>query len=368
MIRAVGVSNVGNTSGDTGTQVGTYIFQGGNNITLSQITGASGSNTLVISAGAGGTGGAFSAGMSTNGNTSGTTGLVGSQIVFAGGNNITLSQSVNGQSATLTISAGAGGGGFTGSYFANMAYFLNSQTLTLGQSTSYIYPFDLKEYESVGFMNFIHSVSFASTSFASTANTSYSYNQQITHNHIFYTRGVGASSFSLQSYASTSASLRMSIRLSRNTTNNISVTHALTYPVSNGTSSTSFSYAATNSSDQFSTTHMTMLTSYKFIETQFATSFEPKLIWHGFGVSTSQTTQQTANLSGGRMLLSYLVLSQPNITMASFGTTSNSSIQIRPGIGSYSIAAGATTASLEMSRISSSASHVVPMLQLMRIA
>lgn len=47
----------------------------------------------------------LSGGVSNVGNTLGTTGTVQSQILFAGGNNITLSQSINGQSATMTISA-----------------------------------------------------------------------------------------------------------------------------------------------------------------------------------------------------------------------------------------------------------------------
>lgn len=42
-------------------------------------------------------------GMSTAGNTAGTAGTVNGQLIFAGGNNITLSQSVNGQSATISI-------------------------------------------------------------------------------------------------------------------------------------------------------------------------------------------------------------------------------------------------------------------------
>jgi hypothetical protein len=107
-----GMSNLGNTSGTSGTVNGSavqFAFAGGNNVTLSQsLNGSSG--TITISAGGGG-GGAFTGGMSNIGNTSGTTGAVGSQLVLAGGNNVTLSQSVNGQSATVTISAGAGGGG-----------------------------------------------------------------------------------------------------------------------------------------------------------------------------------------------------------------------------------------------------------------
>jgi hypothetical protein len=50
-------------------------------------------------------------GVSTLGNTSGSTGLASQVLVLAGGNNITLSQSTLGGSATITISAAAGGGG-----------------------------------------------------------------------------------------------------------------------------------------------------------------------------------------------------------------------------------------------------------------
>lgn len=75
--------------------------------------------SVVISVPAGG-GAGMNLGISTQGNTSGTTGLVSNQMVFVGSNGITLSQSVNGQSATLTISgAGAGGGGFSYVSFEN---------------------------------------------------------------------------------------------------------------------------------------------------------------------------------------------------------------------------------------------------------
>lgn len=57
--------------------------------------------------------GAFFAGVSNLGNTLGTTGLVSNQLVLVGGNNVTLSQSSGAGGATVTISgaaAGAGGG------------------------------------------------------------------------------------------------------------------------------------------------------------------------------------------------------------------------------------------------------------------
>lgn len=99
------LSASGNTSGTlTSFSTGTIVLAGGNNITLSQSSNSitiSGPNTVaqsiqtynVVSAG-GNTAGALAT-FSTG------------TIVFAGGNNITLSQSSN----TITISAGNGGGG-----------------------------------------------------------------------------------------------------------------------------------------------------------------------------------------------------------------------------------------------------------------
>ena len=101
---SAGVSNIGNTSGNTGTVSNLIVLAGGNNITLSQSTNAGGA-TITISGAVGGGGAVFSAGASNLGNTLGNTGTVSNQIVFAGGNNITLSQSTNAGGATLTISA-----------------------------------------------------------------------------------------------------------------------------------------------------------------------------------------------------------------------------------------------------------------------
>jgi len=93
----------GNTAGAGAlVSTGTLTLAGGNNITLSQ-----NGNAITISGGAGG-GGSNTLGMSNLGNTSGTTGVIsGSAIrmLYAGGNNITLSQSINASSGTITISA-----------------------------------------------------------------------------------------------------------------------------------------------------------------------------------------------------------------------------------------------------------------------
>jgi hypothetical protein len=95
-------SFAGNTAGASMLlSSGTMVLAGGNNITLSQTTGVSGA-TISIN---GPAGGVFLAGMSTGGNTSGTTGFATNQLVLAGGNNITLSQATGAGGNTLSISA-----------------------------------------------------------------------------------------------------------------------------------------------------------------------------------------------------------------------------------------------------------------------
>ena len=165
-----GVSNLGNTSGTTGSNTNGLFLVGGNNITLNQSTNATGAY-VTISGGAGVglansqttysngvanlnvAGGAmtiasttgqsfnfsvpqvsnilatgalsmsvnggtislglpsYGAGISNLGNTSGTSGSNTNKLVLVGGNNITLSQSTNATGAYVTISGGAGGGG-----------------------------------------------------------------------------------------------------------------------------------------------------------------------------------------------------------------------------------------------------------------
>ena len=98
-------------------------------------------NGLAISVGAGG---AFSAGVSTGGNTSGNTGVTGTRVVLAGGNNITVSQGTDANGATITISGPNVGGAQTGissvaaqggTQTVGMVSFINSNGITFGMST-----------------------------------------------------------------------------------------------------------------------------------------------------------------------------------------------------------------------------------------
>ena len=89
-------------------------------------------------------------GMSNLGNTSGTTGVLSGsavQMLFVGGTNITLSQSLNGASGTITFIGGAGGGGGSDGYnilaagtqtagTTGTVVFSNSNGLSFGMSNS----------------------------------------------------------------------------------------------------------------------------------------------------------------------------------------------------------------------------------------
>lgn len=385
-------ANSNTTQSSSGTIPSSSLIFAGAGIASVGVT--NGSVVVSVPAGGGaGDGGVF-AGVSTFGNTGGSTGTVSTgNFVLVGSNNITLSQSTGaaGSAATVSILGPASSSlvGWRGveistagstisvgnemeSYWANAPYYLVSstagQTQTVGQSTSVVFPAMMGNNVSIDFARFIKSISCPSTSFASTGNTSYSYNYAETHNLVVYSRGTGASSLSLQSIGSTSFSLGQSIRCSQNTTNNISVTHGYTFPIFSGTSSTSFSYAATNSSMQVSSTHLTIMTGAKQFEFPFGTSFAPGQRYFAYGISTAQTTQQTAALSAARIVQSHFVLVQPNLAVGDFGAVNNASVMMQDGIGSFTTNAIATTASLGFSNISSSASHAVPYLQMVRIA
>lgn len=108
-----GMSNLGNTLGTSGIASGAQVrllLAGGNNITLSQsLNGASGTVTIIGPA----AGGAFSAGVSNLGNTAGATGVSGTRMVLVGANNITLSQTTDANGNTVSMSVAApGAGGF----------------------------------------------------------------------------------------------------------------------------------------------------------------------------------------------------------------------------------------------------------------
>src|SRR5262249_49413061 len=98
---SAGVSTGGNTAGATGVTGTRVVFVGTDNVTLSQTTDASGATVSIKAAGGGA--GQFSGGISNLGNTAGSTGVTGTRLVLVGTNNITLSGSTDARGGTISI-------------------------------------------------------------------------------------------------------------------------------------------------------------------------------------------------------------------------------------------------------------------------
>lgn len=113
---------------------GTVVFSNSNNVSFGQ-AGSTVTATATLPA--------YSAGISTNGNTAGDTGYGTNRLVLIGGNNITLSGSTNGGSMSLTISGPNVGGAQTGisgivvsntTYTSGTVSFSNANGISFGSS------------------------------------------------------------------------------------------------------------------------------------------------------------------------------------------------------------------------------------------
>jgi hypothetical protein len=164
---SMGVSTMGNTAGDTRVDVGRFVFQG-SNLTLSQLTAAGALNTIIISGPAPGAAAITqSIGISTQtagGSTAGTSGYAtGDDILyhFVPGSNITMSQSLNGASATLSIYGPAAGGGATRSQLQPWINIGQAMVASVwpGNGSVQVFPYDIQEAHS--FSQFVMSVSVA---------------------------------------------------------------------------------------------------------------------------------------------------------------------------------------------------------------
>jgi hypothetical protein len=129
-----GVSGI--SAGTTQATSGTVSFANSNGVTF-------GMNGQTMTASVASTAPGMSAGISTQGNTLGNTGIVTGQLLLVGGANITLSGSTNAGSMSLTISGGAGGGGGgaalsagTQSTNGGTVVFSNSNGVSFGMSNS----------------------------------------------------------------------------------------------------------------------------------------------------------------------------------------------------------------------------------------
>lgn len=359
-------------------------------LALTNLTGttasASSGLTISLSAAAPGGGGSQSIGMSTQtagGGTAGTTGYAqGSaiQYLLVPGSNITMSQSVNGSSGTLSIYAPAGGGTppATVSYYqfpAGAIQLSNTTSVSVGGSSVFVEPFVLPVYVSASYVRLPILVVFASSAIATTANISLTLQQTVTDFIHIYSQGVGASSNSIQSIYSTSNTGVLQVRYHVGAaSNNQTCSHNITYGVSGSAAAnfaTNYSPAA-SSNMRISTTHLTSFNSYRFLDIPLATLLTPGNYW--IGIQKSSATATTGGVAGMTNVTSsaaMVAMSQNNFSILQMGghTSVSSQAWMGMGHGRWSTdSLGRTTASMGLNSISTVNNHPVVQFQFIRQA
>jgi hypothetical protein len=361
-----GVSTDGNTAGSTGTiSTGNFVLVGSNNITLSQSTAAAGSNATVTILGPT----LFSGGVSNLGNTGGSTGLVSNQLVFVGSNGITLSQSTGGvSSGTLTIM----GWNHISSY-ENIPPIVSTVVAVGGQSISFAAAFLLPNALSASFLRLPVLNQQISTTIATLAsNTATASMQRATSwNAVVYSLGTGASSKSLMSVQSGSLSELLSLFISITSSTRYSISQGVTKGMEGGTTNLTTQYSISNTNYSFTTDQLgTLFSGSRFLDIPFANSLSPGPYWLILGMSTSSASAG-AGMGNWTLFnighLQNVVVSQLNQNFGIMGSTNLTSGGLL-GAGSFSTVGGGTTSALPISAISSSASNNRMYFQLLRSA
>lgn len=319
--------------------------------------------------------GQISIGMSTNGNTAGTTNTFNDganlEYVFAGVSGITLSQSSNGSSVTLSIV-----GEPHESYHMIPPGMWVGATATTNwfQSTSCMAPIVVSQPLSARTAVGIVSVSMAASSTQGTlggaGSTGGVLSAGITTsvNIVIYSRGAGANSASLQYLTSSQIVNRQSIRVSEGAGGS-SQSHSYTNRMTYGTYSATKDYSSTAASLNFHTSNMTDLSGVKQIWNPIDFSLGPGQYFIGIGGSTSTATEGTNVSVMTRMFVSQtsLGVTQNTLALGQFGANTGSSDLWVMGLGSFSVVGGGTSSSVALSSISSNTSNFWPVIQFMRM-
>lgn len=253
-------------------------------------------------------------------------------------------------------------------------HYGNTVTSSFINSVSYMVPFVVPQNLSVGSVRLYEVGSQAASSTQGLVNGStLSMSGQTTHNFVFYSRGVGASSMSLQFVTSTQIVDQVSMNV-QNAAGANSSQLSYTYRFSLGNTSFTKDYSSTAQSYNFHTSHVTDLTGTKQVDYPCGISLSAGQWFLGYGRSTTFATQNAAISVATRLNISYdsqFILSQNTLgAIGTLGGATNSSVAFAQlGLGSFSTGGAAgTTNSLNISVISSGASNQIPVFQLVRIA
>lgn len=326
------------SAGGASSNVSQLVFSNSNNVSFGlngatiTATAAGGAANLVVAAG-------------------GSTNTV-SQLVFSNAGGISFG--LNG--STITATEGA-----YRSYYENLPVIQGTTAVSMGGSSMYMQPFLMPYDISVSYIRMPITQLITSNTLATTNNTTVNFRATQTFIFNIYSAGNGASSRSLQQLTQATSTMVYAITGQQgNNTNQQSVSHAFTYPGEGGASATfSTSYSPAAASLNFSTTHLTAFTGFRWIDIPFNTSLGSGQWW--MGVQRISSTAQTgaANLSLLTNQISSVMISQisanPNL-MGANTTAGTNPWQVGLGVWTTN-STGATTNSVALSQISTLANQ-----------
>ena len=296
-----------------------------------------------------------------SGNTNNASTASGTNVVFQASGNLTLV----GSTGTIVFSAPQRD---VLSFYQNLPAVNNTGTISVGGgSSNIVFPFLMPQDGSFSYLRMPVSMSLATTTFTTGAagyGSSVAQSNTLWFN--IYTQGTGASSRSIQWLTSASTTWAFQVSYS-GTASTHSVSHNITFPAEGGVSTSTqlSSTQASASINEGSAAGMSSnFTAYRYFDMPFATSLSAGNYWAA--VQRSSTTAGGSNIGLG---ISMLMVTQHNSSIAFPGFASSSSNQLQPYLGSWSTnSLGATTSSIARSQVSTSASHPIPVFQMIREA
>lgn len=306
-----GLTNINVSAGTTSNNLSAFTLSNSNGVSFG-LDGSTVTASVVT--------GYLSAGMSTQGNTSGSTGMVSNRLVFVGINGITLSQSTGGaSSATITIS---GDGATVSDFMPSWATAGRNSGTTLGQNSLYFVPFDIPCHLSASRINFYAGFSCTMSAANSTGSG------RIGMSYGLYSQQTGAASGTLTRITSYGITV---ISETMNSNTQFVATHA--FGLSDATSHSTSQVALSTSNA--STYNITSINGMRVVPFPMNLTLTPGRYWLGFANSTV-----AAGGVGVSIVMQWTSAPGAHIAVAPFGTASAATNASFPrelqGIGTYS--------------------------------
>lgn len=291
-------------------------------------------------------------------------------LYLSGGANITLS----GNSNTIVVSAAAGGaaGTIQGGY-SNLDWCTVTFAQAYEQGTSWVEPFFLPANLSFDYIRLhMQGGILAASTTAGTSASTFSCGYSKTHNFAIYSKATGANSDTLQLVVSTNFAERYSQNMGQGAASAGGQVYSnrYTYPCSSGNLGFTNDYSSTAASFNVNSASATAYTGTKIVDFPFGTSLTPGQYWLMYGASTTTAVQAAGTTIGLRNIVTMRPLCQAQAAL-SYGTLGAATSNIyapKMGLGSFTTAGGGTTNSFHHTKITASAANPIMYFQLMRSA